>query len=167
MVKDLIYHCFWVIRINTLELFIFWAQYVYIRQLAYELKYFSLSSLLETKFCFLSHVQWRQQDNMAAPCGRMASRSFLTFLSTFAKLPARHNQCRFFSKSLCRASLKTQVATERNNSPWTLMAAVCLQRLPVISADYTAIETKFNQILGQVSLACSYHLSHHLSVLTY
>lgn len=32
------------------------------------------------------------------------------------------------------------------------MAAVCLQRLPVISADCTTIEAEFKQMLGQVSL---------------
>lgn len=32
------------------------------------------------------------------------------------------------------------------------MAAVCLQRLPVISADCTAIEAEFKQMLGKVSL---------------
>lgn len=32
------------------------------------------------------------------------------------------------------------------------MAAVCLQRLPVISADCTTIEAEFKQMLGKVSL---------------
>lgn len=91
---------------------------------------------------------------MAAPCGRMASRSFLTFVSSFHRTAVRQKQCRqFFSTSFCRATLHTQAVTERADSPWALMAAVCLQRLPVISADFVPIEEQFKQMLSQVRLS--------------
>lgn len=90
---------------------------------------------------------------MAAPCRRMASRSVLTFLSCFSRTAAGDNGFRqFCSTYICRATLQTKTVVDRANSPWTLMAAACLQRLPVISADCTPIEQQFRQMMHQVRL---------------
>lgn len=94
-----------------------------------------------------------QQKKMAAPCRRMASRSLLQFLSSFSKTAVGNTATRpFSSTSVCRAALQTKDATDRATSSWTLMAAVCLQRLPVITADYSPIEERFQQLLHQVRL---------------
>lgn len=94
-----------------------------------------------------------QQKKMAAPCGRMASRPLLQFLSRFSRSPVGNTGFRQFSSAtVCRAAFQINEAAERANSPWTLMAAVCLQRLPVISADCSPIEQQFKQMLHQVSL---------------
>lgn len=45
------------------------------------------------------------------------------------------------------------------------MAAVCLQRLPVISADCTTIEAEFKQMLGQMELEKSLLSDHELQLL--
>lgn len=94
-----------------------------------------------------------QQKKMAAPCRRMASRSLLQFLSSFSRTAVGNTATRpFSSTSVCRAALQTKDATDRATSSWTLMAAVCLQRLPVITADYSPIEERFQQLLHQVRL---------------
>lgn len=45
------------------------------------------------------------------------------------------------------------------------MAAVCLQRLPVISADLSTVEAEFKKLLGQVELEKSHLSDHELQVL--
>lgn len=90
---------------------------------------------------------------MAAPCRRMASRSVLQFLSSFSRTAVGNTVTRpFSSTSVRRAVLQTKDVTDRASSPWTLMAAVCLQRLPVITADCSPIEERFKQLLHQVRL---------------
>lgn len=89
---------------------------------------------------------------MAAPCRRMAGRRMLSFISCFRRTADTYNGVRqFFDTSIYRATLQTKNTMERANTPWNLMAAVCLQRLPVISADCTPIEEQFRQMMLQVS----------------
>ncbi|XP_031704395.1 large ribosomal subunit protein mL46 isoform X2 [Anarrhichthys ocellatus] len=103
---------------------------------------------------------------MAAPCRRMASRSLLQVLSCFSRTAVRNAGFRpFSSTSVCRATLTTQSVTERARSPWTLMAAVCLQRFPVISADCTPIEQQFRQMMRQMELEKSLLSDHELRLL--
>uniref|UniRef100_A0A3Q3GCE6 Large ribosomal subunit protein mL46 N-terminal domain-containing protein n=1 Tax=Labrus bergylta TaxID=56723 RepID=A0A3Q3GCE6_9LABR len=88
---------------------------------------------------------------MAAPCRRMASRSLLQFLSGFRRTAAGKPGLRVsFGTSACRTTPQTKAVPDRGGSPWTLMAAVCLQRLPVISADCSPIERQFKEMLQQV-----------------
>lgn len=54
---------------------------------------------------------------------------------------------------------------ERGSSPWALTAAVCLQRLPVISADYSPIEQQFKQMMQQIELEKSLLSDHELQLL--
>ncbi|KAF3832256.1 hypothetical protein F7725_025921 [Dissostichus mawsoni] len=69
---------------------------------------------------------------MAAPCRRMAGRSLLQFLSSFSRTSVSNSGFRQFSStSVCWGSRQAQHVEERASSPWTLMAAVCLQRLPM------------------------------------
>ncbi|KAM4593446.1 large ribosomal subunit protein mL46 isoform 2-T2 [Odontesthes bonariensis] len=103
---------------------------------------------------------------MAAPCRRMASRFFVQFLSSFSRTPVGRAGCRQFSiSSVCRATPQSKVVTERTSSPWTLMAAVCLQRLPVISADCSPIEQQFKQMMQQMELEKSLLSDHELRLL--
>ncbi|KAK9543058.1 hypothetical protein VZT92_000870 [Zoarces viviparus] len=103
---------------------------------------------------------------MAAPCRRMATRSLLQFLSCFSRTAVGNAGFRQFSStSVCRATLMTQSVTESARSPWTLMAAVCLQRLPVISADCTPIEQQFRQMMRQMELEKSLLSDHELRLL--
>ncbi|XP_044046154.1 39S ribosomal protein L46, mitochondrial isoform X2 [Siniperca chuatsi] len=103
---------------------------------------------------------------MAAPCRRMASRSLLQFLSCFSRTAVGNTEFRQFSStSVCRATLQTKSVTERASSPWTLMAAVCLQRLPVISADFSPIEQQFRQMMHQMELEKSLLSDHELRLL--
>ncbi|XP_030578038.1 large ribosomal subunit protein mL46 isoform X2 [Archocentrus centrarchus] len=103
---------------------------------------------------------------MAAPCGRMASRPLRQFLSCFSRTPVGNSAFRQFSSaSVCRASFPCSEAAERASSPWTLMAAVCLQRLPVISADCSPIEQQFRQMLHQIELEKSVLSDHELRLL--
>ncbi|KAM9765090.1 large ribosomal subunit protein mL46 [Menidia menidia] len=103
---------------------------------------------------------------MAAPCQRMASRTFLQFLSNFSRAPVRKVGFRQFSVApVCRASPQSSIVTERTTSPWTLMAAVCLQRLPVISADCSPIEQQFKEMMQQMELEKSLLSDHELRLL--
>ncbi|GAA6225942.1 39S ribosomal protein L46, mitochondrial isoform X2 [Lates japonicus] len=103
---------------------------------------------------------------MAAPFRRMASRPLLQLLSCFSRTATRNTGFRQFSStSLCRATLQTDCVTERASSPWTLMAAVCLQRLPVISADDTPIEQQFRQLMQQMELEKSLFSDHEIGLL--
>lgn len=95
---------------------------------------------------------WTQQKKMAAPCKRMASRAVIPILSQFRKTWSKNNVfCQGFSTSFCRQTLQTRNVIEKATSPWRLLAAVCLQRLPVISATCTPIEQQFKEMLQQVS----------------
>lgn len=71
----------------------------------------------------------------------------------------------FSSSSVSRASLQTQSVTERASSPWTLMAAVCLQRLPVISSECSPIEQQFTHMMHQIELEKSLLSDHELRLL--
>ncbi|XP_068431321.1 large ribosomal subunit protein mL46 isoform X2 [Clinocottus analis] len=103
---------------------------------------------------------------MSAPCRRMASRSLLQFLSCFSRTSVGNTRLRpFSSTSACRATPQTRIVIERADSPWTLMAAVCLQRLPVISADCSPIEQRFNQMLQQMEREKSLLSDHELRLL--
>ncbi|XP_049904779.1 39S ribosomal protein L46, mitochondrial isoform X1 [Epinephelus moara] len=103
---------------------------------------------------------------MAAPCRRMASRSLLQFLSCFSRTAVGNAGFRQFSNtSVCRAALHSQCVTERPASPWTLMAAVCLQRLPVISAEPSPIEQQFKDMMYQMELEKSVLSDHELRLL--
>ncbi|XP_030269294.1 large ribosomal subunit protein mL46 isoform X2 [Sparus aurata] len=107
-----------------------------------------------------------QQKKMAAPCRRMASRSLLQFLSSFSRTAVGNTATRpFSSTSVCRAALQTKDATDRATSSWTLMAAVCLQRLPVITADYSPIEERFQQLLHQMEQEKSLLSDHEIKLL--
>ncbi|XP_071344391.1 large ribosomal subunit protein mL46 isoform X2 [Trachinotus anak] len=103
---------------------------------------------------------------MAAPCGRMASRTLLQFVSCFSRTAVGSTGFRRFSgTALCRATLQTKAVTESVSSPWTLMAAVCLQRLPVVSADRSPIEQRFWQMMQQMELEKSMLSDHELRLL--
>uniref|UniRef100_G3PPJ5 Large ribosomal subunit protein mL46 n=1 Tax=Gasterosteus aculeatus aculeatus TaxID=481459 RepID=G3PPJ5_GASAC len=69
------------------------------------------------------------------------------------------------STSVCRVTLQTKSGTEKPSSPWTLMAAVCLQRLPVISADCSPIEQQFRQMMQRMELEKSLLSDHELRLL--
>uniref|UniRef100_A0AAQ5ZIH6 Large ribosomal subunit protein mL46 n=1 Tax=Amphiprion ocellaris TaxID=80972 RepID=A0AAQ5ZIH6_AMPOC len=71
----------------------------------------------------------------------------------------------FSTASVCRATLQAKSVTERASSPWTLMAAVCLQRLPVISADCNPIEQQFKDMILQMELEKSVLSDHELQLL--
>uniref|UniRef100_A0A3P9I8D5 Large ribosomal subunit protein mL46 n=1 Tax=Oryzias latipes TaxID=8090 RepID=A0A3P9I8D5_ORYLA len=103
---------------------------------------------------------------MAAPCGRMATKSFSHVLSVFGRTAAGNAACRHFSvASVCRATPQSKIAAEPGSSSWTLMAAVCLQRLPVVSADCTPVEERFRQMLLQIELEKSLLSDHELRLL--
>lgn len=93
-----------------------------------------------------------QHKKMAAPCRRMASRAVTPILSHFRSTWAKNNGFRRgFSTSFCREALQTRSVIEKATSPWNLLAAVCLQRLPVISAECSPIEQQFKAMLQQVT----------------
>ncbi|XP_069029496.1 large ribosomal subunit protein mL46 isoform X1 [Embiotoca jacksoni] len=102
-----------------------------------------------------------QQTKMAVPCGRTASRPLLQILSCFSGTTSRQ----FSRTCVCRAARQTQIVTERVRSPWTLMAAVCLQRLPVISADCSPVEQRVEQMMHQMELEKSLLSDHELRLL--
>ncbi|XP_034004788.1 39S ribosomal protein L46, mitochondrial [Trematomus bernacchii] len=103
---------------------------------------------------------------MAAPCRRMAGRSLLQFLSSFSRTSVSNSGFRQFSStSVCRGSNQAQHVEERASSPWTLMAAVCLQRLPVISAESNPIEQQFRDMMIQMELEKSMLSDHELRLL--
>ncbi|XP_074517347.1 large ribosomal subunit protein mL46 isoform X3 [Sebastes fasciatus] len=106
---------------------------------------------------------------MSAPCVRMSGRCVSQFLSCFSRTAVRTAGFRqFSSSSVSRAALQTQSVTdrvERASSPWTLMAAVCLQRLPVISSECSAIEQQFTHMMHQMELEKSLLSDHELRLL--
>ncbi|XP_034535467.1 39S ribosomal protein L46, mitochondrial isoform X2 [Notolabrus celidotus] len=107
-----------------------------------------------------------QQNKMAAPCSRMASRSVLQLRTLFIRTALGNMGLRPFSgTSACQATPKTRIVIERARSPWTLMAAVCLQRLPVISADCNPIEKDFREMMQQMEFEKSLLSEHELRLL--
>ncbi|XP_068612837.1 large ribosomal subunit protein mL46-like [Brachionichthys hirsutus] len=103
---------------------------------------------------------------MAAPCRRVATRSVLRFLSCCSGTAVRNTGCRpFFSASVCAATCQTKDGVERATAPWTLVAAVCLQRLPVVSADCTLMEQRFKDLMCQMELEKSVMSDHELRIL--
>ncbi|XP_026149713.1 large ribosomal subunit protein mL46 isoform X2 [Mastacembelus armatus] len=102
---------------------------------------------------------------MAALCGRTASWSLSRFRSGFSRAALGSGCRQAFSTSVDRATLQPQNATERASSPWTLKAAVCLQRLPVISADCSPIEQRFRHMMQQMELEKSMLSDHELRLL--
>lgn len=71
----------------------------------------------------------------------------------------------FSGSSACRVTLQTQDVVERVSSPYSLVAAVCLQRLPVISADCRPIEQQFRDMMLQMELEKSVLSDHELQLL--
>ncbi|XP_035483858.1 39S ribosomal protein L46, mitochondrial [Scophthalmus maximus] len=103
---------------------------------------------------------------MAAPCGGTMARPLVQFASCFRRTAVGKTGFRRFSgTSLCRAAVQTERATESASSPWTLMAAVCLQRLPVISAPCSPVEQRFKQLVQQMELENSLLSDHELRLL--
>ncbi|KAK7899174.1 hypothetical protein WMY93_020027 [Mugilogobius chulae] len=105
---------------------------------------------------------------MAAPCGRMASRYVIQFLSTFPRTTSRMIVgFRHFSSSCeCRVAIKTKSVSEPvSPSPYRLAAAVCLQRLPVISADCAPLEQSFKDMMLQIELEKSLLSDHELRLI--
>ncbi|XP_047436063.1 39S ribosomal protein L46, mitochondrial isoform X2 [Mugil cephalus] len=106
------------------------------------------------------------QKKMAAPCRRMASRCLSQFLSCYSKTVVRSAEFRHFSAtSAYRASTRAKNVTETAKSPWSLVAAVCLQRLPVISTECSPIEQKFKDMMFQIELEKSRLSDHELRLL--
>ncbi|XP_077419742.1 large ribosomal subunit protein mL46 [Vanacampus margaritifer] len=103
---------------------------------------------------------------MAAPCGRMASQPLLRYLSGFERTPAANCVFRAFSNSpLCLSNLRNKLVPETPRSPWTLMAAVCLQRPPVISAELSPVEQRYARLMQQMELEKSILSEHELRLL--
>ncbi|XP_027870452.1 large ribosomal subunit protein mL46 [Xiphophorus couchianus] len=103
---------------------------------------------------------------MAAPCRKMASRSFPQLLCYFSRIAVGSGACRRFSVTpIDRATPRASTAADRATSPWSLMAAVCLQRLPVITADCSPIEQRFKQMLQQMELEKSLVSDHELRLM--
>ncbi|XP_029000693.1 39S ribosomal protein L46, mitochondrial isoform X2 [Betta splendens] len=101
---------------------------------------------------------------MAAPCRRMASRPLSLFVSCLSRTTVRETGLRLFrSTPVCRATPQSKAVTE--SSPWTLMAAACLQRLPVISADLNPIEQQFAHLMQQMELEKSMLSDHEQRLL--
>ncbi|XP_071373359.1 large ribosomal subunit protein mL46 isoform X2 [Centroberyx affinis] len=96
----------------------------------------------------------------------MASRPLLQFIYCFGRTGVGNTAFRHFSvTSVCRASLQTKSKVESVGSPWRLTAAVCLQRLPVISADLSPTEQQFTQLMHQMELEKSLMSDHELRLL--
>ncbi|KAM9861229.1 large ribosomal subunit protein mL46 isoform 2-T2 [Aulostomus maculatus] len=96
----------------------------------------------------------------------MVRRPLLQYLSSFGKTAVGSSAFRLVSISSDRRSiLKTKKLIEDVSSPWTLKAAVCLQRLPVISADRTPIEQRFAQMMQEIELERSLLSNHELQLL--
>ncbi|KAF7212877.1 transcript variant X2 [Nothobranchius furzeri] len=103
---------------------------------------------------------------MAAPGRKKMSRSFVQLLCHFNRTAVSSEGCRHFSiTSVSRATPQPKDVTWRVGSPWTLMAAVCLQRLPVISADCNPLEQRFKNLMQQVELEKSLLSDHELQLL--
>ncbi|XP_013871019.1 large ribosomal subunit protein mL46 [Austrofundulus limnaeus] len=103
---------------------------------------------------------------MAAPCRRMASRTLWKVLSHFSRTGVRIEGCRHFSITPIRGqTLRTKPGTEKASSPWALMAAVYLQRLPVVSADFSPLEQRFKDMLQQMELEKSLLSDHEVRLL--
>ncbi|XP_019722221.1 large ribosomal subunit protein mL46 [Hippocampus comes] len=106
------------------------------------------------------------QKKMAAPCARVASWPLLRYFSRFERTTIANSVFRPFSNSsLRRSNLRNKLAPETPRSPWTLMAAVCLQRPPVISADLSLVEQRFARLMQQMELEKSILSEHELRLL--
>merc|ERR1719498_1871806 len=92
----------------------------------------------------------------------MASRSLLQFLAGFSRTAVVR---RFSGTPVRRLAPQTDTVSGRAASPWTLMAAVCLQRPPVISADRSPIEQQFTELVQQVEYEKSLLSDHELRLL--
>ncbi|XP_049573101.1 large ribosomal subunit protein mL46 isoform X1 [Syngnathus scovelli] len=103
---------------------------------------------------------------MAAPCGRMASLPLKRYFFRFGGTPVLNCMFRSFSNSSHYCSiLRKKLAPETPRSPWTLMAAVCLQRPPVISADLNPLEQRFARLMQQMEVEKSILSDHELRLL--
>ncbi|XP_037102508.1 39S ribosomal protein L46, mitochondrial [Syngnathus acus] len=103
---------------------------------------------------------------MAAPCGRMASLPLKRYFFCFGRTPVVNCMFRSFSNSSHYCSiLRKKLAPETPRSPWTLMAAVCLQRPPVISADLNPLEQRFARLMQQMEVEKSILSEHELRLL--
>ncbi|KAM9817081.1 large ribosomal subunit protein mL46 [Neosynchiropus ocellatus] len=102
---------------------------------------------------------------MALPCGRTACRLLLRSWSRYGAAASRLSAARQWSRgSLHQCHSQTKTLSEKR-SPWSLGAAVCLQRLPVISADGRAIEQEFEALVQQMELEKSLLSDHELQLL--
>ncbi|XP_077376356.1 large ribosomal subunit protein mL46 [Festucalex cinctus] len=111
-------------------------------------------------------MQRTSQKKMAAPCVRVASQPLLRYLSGFERTTAANCAFRTFSNSSnCLSNLRRKLAPETPRSPWTLMAAVCLQRPPVISAELSPMEQRFARLMQQMELEKSILSEHELRLL--
>ncbi|XP_056134187.1 39S ribosomal protein L46, mitochondrial [Lampris incognitus] len=103
---------------------------------------------------------------MAAPCTMRAGRPLLQLLNSFARTGGCNAKVRSFAVScVCRATLNAQRKTESLGSPWKLMGAVCLRRLPVITQDRTPIEECFGEMLHMMESEKSLLSDHELKLL--
>lgn len=73
------------------------------------------------------------------------------------------------SRHLCSSTVSRNMSQAESviqrSSPWTLTAAVCLQRLPVISAELHPIEQQFKEMMDQMELEKSVLSNHELRLL--
>ncbi|CAL9701176.1 unnamed protein product [Knipowitschia caucasica] len=104
---------------------------------------------------------------MAAPCARMASRSVTHFLQTFTLTISRNVGFRQFgTSSVCRMSLKPGPASQSAGlARYSLAAAVYVQRLPVVSADWSPTEQRFRDMMAQMELEKSLLSDHELRLI--
>ncbi|XP_034040362.1 39S ribosomal protein L46, mitochondrial [Thalassophryne amazonica] len=107
-----------------------------------------------------------QHNKMAAPCRGMVCRRLRQLMHVFWRTATENVAFRpLSSTSSCQSTSHTQSVKQRTGSPWSLMAAVCLQRLPVISAELNDVEERFNRLMRQMELEKSTLSDHELRVL--
>ncbi|XP_062327086.1 39S ribosomal protein L46, mitochondrial [Osmerus eperlanus] len=102
---------------------------------------------------------------MAAPGARMASRPFCKFITNVGRTRLTKTCFRKISFNYpARVALHTQntVGNVASASPWKLMGAVCLQRLPVTSQKKNPIEDQFAELMQQLELERSMISRHEL-----
>lgn len=91
---------------------------------------------------------------MAAPCGGMATRAVVPILTRVRRTWTHTGLLRRGLGTSPGAS-RTEMA-ERAVSPWTLLAAVCVQRLPLLSAEVNPVEQRVGALLEQVTFTFTF-----------
>ncbi|KAJ8247505.1 hypothetical protein GJAV_G00247160 [Gymnothorax javanicus] len=100
---------------------------------------------------------------MAAPVCNMVARPLRKFLTSTSGTYLRKNVHRKLSLTIpCASLVKARTAEINNVSPWTLHAAVCLQRLPIISQERSPFEEQFAEVIHRIELENSLHSEHEL-----